>query len=307
MSEAISVLGLTKKFGGVTAVDGLTFSVSPGETVALLGPNGSGKTTTIRTLAGLLRPTGGRALVMGEDIKANPKRAAAKMAYLPQQALFPPQLTAREIILFHAALRKIPAEKALSALRNAGIEEKNEARPAGTFSGGMKQRLSLAIVLASCAPVLLLDEPTANLDPLAAINFRQTAKKWRAEGKALLIATHVLSDVEELADRVVIVVEGRAVAVITTQELRLKLQSFARLRVDAAAPSEDLIRRAITCGATFAKKNGHAVIVTAPVEKRLAILDGIASIGEIRHFETEEPSLEDLYIEYVKGAGDGIS
>jgi Cu-processing system ATP-binding protein len=164
----------------------------------------------------------------------------------------------------------------------------------------MRQRLALAVACMPPVSLMLLDEPTANLDPEGALQFRALVREWRAQGRAVLLSTHVLSDVIELADRVIVLVGGRVVATETLPELRRRLGRFARLRVDVGRPAESHRAAALAAGASDARLNHSALIVTAPPQRRLPILERLAAIGPIRHFETEKPSVENVYLEYVK-------
>lgn len=215
----IHVENLTKRFGQVTAVRDVSFTVKEGEVFAFLGPNGSGKTTTMKSIVGLNIPTGGRILVSGLDAARNPREVRQIVSYLPQRVFFPENLTAREILRFYARLRKLPPASADDVLGRAGFETSAD-RPVGEFSGGMIQRLGLAIVSLADSPVLLLDEPTANLDPQGVKRFREFVLHQRENGKTILFSTHLLSEAEQLADRVAIFVSGRLVALESVESLR---------------------------------------------------------------------------------------
>jgi ABC-type multidrug transport system ATPase subunit len=301
MNPVVEVRELSKSYGAIRAIDRVSFDVQPGQAVALLGPNGSGKTTTLRSVAGLVRPDSGTITVCGVDLRRDYRRARQQFSYLPQHASFPANVTVREVAEFHARLRGIDGERVVVALREAGITETEEERMVGELSGGMRQRLSLAVAGIPPVPLLLLDEPTANLDPEAALRLRDLARRWGEEGRSLLFATHVLKDVEELADKVVVLVSGRPVAELNVPDLRADLRQFALLRVDVGQPTEAHVKAALACGATHARLNSHAVIITAPVERRLAILEKLSGLGTVNHFETEQPSIEQIYLEYVKG------
>lgn len=306
MNNVLKVTQLTKHYGNVVAVDNLSFSVNPGEVVALLGPNGSGKTTTIRSAAGLLQPSSG-AIRMGEfDLRRDYRRARELFAYLPQQARFAPSLTVGEVMRFHAQLRLKNASAISNALEQVSLQGVLD-RPVGQLSGGMRQRLSIAVTLLTEAPLLLLDEPTANLDPEGALEFRAMAKRWRAEGRSMLLCTHVLTDVEELADRVLVLVAGKLAAEQTIGELRLRMSRYSRLRVDVGDITPAHLAAAMDGGALDARKNGHGMIITAPEQRRLNVLHSLQRVGVVQQFETEKPSLEDLYLDYVKGASDAHS
>jgi len=301
MSAVLEISNLAKAYGEVLALDDLSLTLAAGEVVALLGPNGSGKTTTIRCAAGLLQPSAGRIAVNGFDLQRNYREARRQFAYLPQQAHFPASLTVAEAAAFHCALRGMPRSASLDALAEVGLAGAVQQRLVGQLSGGMRQRLSLAVASLGDAPLVLLDEPTANLDPEAALEFREQARRWRSAGRALLLSTHVLTDVETLADRVVVLVAGKVVAVETNVELKQRLGRYSRLRVEVGEAREQHRQAALDSGALEARLNCSAITITAPPEKRVAIIDSLSRVGRVGYFETEKPSIEDIYIEYVHG------
>lgn len=215
----IQVEHLTKRYGKFTAVNDVSFEVQSGEVFAFLGPNGSGKTTTMKSIVGLVVPTSGRALVNGLDVQTNPKEAKRFLSYLPQRVVFPENLTAREILHFYARMRKLPkevADEALSKERFNGFSDKLVSE----FSGGMTQRLGLAVASLADAPILLLDEPTANLDPQGVKRFREFILELRERKKTIIFSTHLLAEAEQLADRVGIFVNSRLVAEESIEDLR---------------------------------------------------------------------------------------
>lgn len=299
MTAAIEVTGLARSFGEVRAVDGVGFRVHPGETVALLGPNGSGKTTTLKCVAGLLAADAGSVRVSGFDLRRDPRRARQSFTYLPQEPSFAAHLTVLEVATFHARLRRLPAGRATAALLQAGLDETTFERRVGELSGGMRQRLSLAVAELPEVGVMLLDEPTAALDPAASLDFRELARGWRRAGRALLLSTHRLTDVQEVADRVVVLVAGKAVVEESITELRARLRRYSVLRVDVGEPGPRHRQAALAAGAEGAEVDGRALVVQAAEERRLDVLDGLRAVGPVRSFVTEEPSLERVYLEYV--------
>lgn len=307
MSYAVVVRGLVKRFGSVVAADHVSFAVERGETVALLGPNASGKTTILRCVAGLLRPDAGSIEIDGYDLDRHYRLSRSRFAFVPQEAVFPSTLTAREVLEFHARLRGLDRERVEAALSLGGLAGDDAKKSAGALSGGMRQRLSLAVAGLGEVGLLLLDEPTASLDPEAALAFRERAQGWRREGRALLLSTHVLTDVEELADRVVVLVDGAVIIDQGREELRRRLGSYARLRVEVTSPGERHIAAAMAAGASRAVIDTNAILITAPAEVHYPILRRLAKEGEIRHFETAEPSLEQIYMEYLHRRGTGLS
>ena len=217
----IEVRKLTKKFGAFQAVDEVSFKVAEGETFALLGPNGSGKSTVLKCIAGLCVPTAGEIYIGGLNSLKKEKEARKLFSYLPQRLGFHNCLTAREVLEFYCRLRKLPQSRIETILHGSefkfnGFCEKR----VGELSGGMIQRLGLAVACLPDAPLILLDEPTVSLDPAGAIGFRKFLKNLKDEGKTIIFTSHVLTDVEELADRVAILVEGKLVAVETIENLR---------------------------------------------------------------------------------------
>lgn len=215
----ITVKNLTKRFGAFTAVDDVSFDVKRGEVFAFLGPNGSGKTTTLKSIVGLTLPTRGSILIDGIDVAAEPKRARGLVSYLPQRVVFPETLTAREVVRFYSSLRNIPASVADEALSKSGFNGHSD-KPVQEFSGGMVQRLGMTVVSIPDAPILLLDEPTANLDPQGVKRFRDFVLEQKAKGKTIIFSTHLLAEAEQLADRVAIFVAGKIAALESIEGLR---------------------------------------------------------------------------------------
>jgi Cu-processing system ATP-binding protein len=217
----IRVEDLTKTFGSVPAVNGVSFEVNAGETVALLGPNGSGKSTTLKCIAGLVLPTSGKMSIHGFDVSTQPIQARECMSYLPQRVAFHDHLTAREVMQFFCRLRRLPLSRIEQLLNQSEFDFNGFAnRRVGEFSGGMVQRLGLAVACLPDAPILLLDEPTVSLDPEGAVQFRQFLQSWKSAGKTILFSSHMLADVEDLADRVAILVQGKLVALQSVDELK---------------------------------------------------------------------------------------
>lgn len=215
----IQVEHLTKRYGKFTAVDNISFEVRSGEVFAFLGPNGSGKTTTMKTIVGLNVPTAGRILVDGLDVRKHPKEAKRCISYLPQRVVFPDNLTAREVMRFYGRVRKLSETAADEALLQANFNGFAD-KIVSEFSGGMVQRLGLAVVSMPDAPILLLDEPTANLDPQGVKRFRDFVLAQKQKGKTIIFSSHLLSEAEQLADRVGIFVNGKLAAQESIENLR---------------------------------------------------------------------------------------
>lgn len=227
--------GFGKRFGEHVAVRGVDLEVGPGEVVALLGPNGSGKTTTLKAAAGLVAPTEGRVLVGEPGRPASDPEARRLLSFLPQRVSFPETLTGVEVVEFYRRLRGGDPRRTEEVLRVASLNGSSR-RAVGTYSGGMVQRLGLAVAALPDAPLLLLDEPTAALDPDGLRAFYALVEARRREGKAVLFTTHHFDDVVELADRVAVLAGGRLAATWSAADLAARLEgpgrAGLRLRLD---------------------------------------------------------------------------
>lgn len=295
----IEVRGLGKRFGNVTALDGVSFQVQPGEIFALLGPNGSGKTTTLKCLAGLTLPSAGQIFIQGIDLARQPIAAKSTLSYLPQRIAFPEQVTAREVLDFYRRLRKLPQGRVEAVLEHCDFPDALD-RSVSEFSGGMMQRLGIAVAMLADAPILLLDEPTASLDPESAAGFRAFLGSLREAGKTIVFSSHVLSDVDLLADRVAILVGGRTRAIETITALRDDLNAQSLLRVRLGNTNQRFCAVATAAGGIGAYCSTDGLTISALPEERHRILRALQETGaEIVSFSTVEPSLEDIYLRYI--------
>ena len=218
MSDVITVRGLVKDFGRTRALDGLDLAVTRGEVHGFLGPNGAGKSTTIRILLGLLRPTAGTARLLGGDPWADATQLHRRLAYVPGEVNLWPQLTGGEVIDLLGRLRG-----GLNRVRREEMLQRFELDPTkkGTaYSRGNRQKVALVAALASDVELLVLDEPTAGLDPLMEEVFGQCIQAERERGRTVFLSSHILSEVEALCDRVSIIRAGRNVETGTLAEMR---------------------------------------------------------------------------------------
>jgi Cu-processing system ATP-binding protein len=295
---------LTKRFGAIGAVEDLSFEVARGEAVALLGPNGSGKTTSLKAAAGLLRPTSGSVRIGEPGVPAERPEARRAISYLPQKVSFPEALTGAEVVEFFRAMRGIDAARAPFALRFASLNGASQ-RPVSSYSGGMLQRLGLAVAVLPDAPVLLLDEPTAALDPDGLCAFYGLVERRRREGHTLLFTSHQLGDTERLADRFLLLVGGKLALSLTARELadRLAARGVMRLRLAGAAPPRLLER--VREAAPAARWIGEDLVVPGPADGRPRILELVRSEGaEIRGLTAEDGRLDALYRELIGAGGE---
>jgi len=204
----LSLSTVTKAFNGRRVLDGLTLDVGAGDSVALLGANGSGKTTTLRCIVGLARPDSGRIAIGGIDAARHPIEARRHVSYLPQKSVFPVTLTVRETLEVVARLRGLTHEAVDREIEQCALSELAE-RGVGDLSGGERQRLAMAVAFLPNVDLYLFDEPSANLDPAASRILFQRARALKREGRTLLFTTHIPTDVRHLASRVVFLRDGR--------------------------------------------------------------------------------------------------
>ena len=296
----ITYRGFTKVYGGRAAVDQLTLTVPAGAVVALLGPNGSGKTTSIKAAAGLIRPDKGSVTIGERALPATDARARQACSFLPQRVSFPDALSGREVVEFYRRLRGAPPESADRVLRFSCLNGAS-ARPVRTYSGGMVQRLGLAVATLAETEVLLLDEPTAALDPDGLGAFYALIEDRRRAGTATFFSSHQLGDIERLADRVAVIVAGRLVADLATRDIALRLADRGVMRVRLGAHTEEVFER-VRERAPKVVWLGDELAVPGAAAGRPAILDVIRSAGgEITGLSASEGRLDEFYRDLLGG------
>ena len=297
----IAFRAFTKRYDGRTAVEALTLEVPRGSVVALLGPNGSGKTTSIKAAAGLIRPDAGDVMLGQPGVNALDARGRQLCAFLPQRVSFPESLTGREVVEFYRRLREAPPDAADRVLKFASLNGAG-AKPVGTYSGGMVQRLGLAVATLGATDVLLLDEPTAALDPDGLGAFFSLVDARRKAGGTVFFSSHQLGDIEQLADLVAIIVAGRLVATFTARDLAARLADRGVMRVRLDRRPDGLLDR-IRERAPGSLWSGDDLVVPGPASIRPVVLDLIREAGgEIRGLTAEEGRLDAFYRELIGAA-----
>jgi len=228
---------VVKRFGARTALDSLSLEIAAGEVFALLGPNGAGKTTTINLTLGFLQPDEGRVTVNGVDASVDPLGARAKTAYIPEQVALYPTMTGLENLRYFTTLAGLSLDDPTldRLLDEAGLQEEARGRPAGRYSKGMRQKVAVALAIARDTRLLLLDEPTSGLDPGASAEFSAIVRDAASRGTGVLMATHDLYRINEVATRVGVLAGGRIVAEIDPTTLdHLALEQLYIERLNAA-------------------------------------------------------------------------
>jgi polyether ionophore transport system ATP-binding protein len=290
MTTAIDVTGLVKSFGRTRALDGLDLSVTPGEVHGFLGPNGAGKTTTLRVLLGLLRADAGTARLLGGDPWRDATALHRRIAYLPGDVALWPNLSGGEVMDLLARLRGgLDSQRRDVLVKRFDLDPTRKIR---AYSKGNRQKVALIAVLASGAELLLLDEPTAGLDPLMEAAFREAIEELRQAGTTVLLSSHILSEVEALCDRVTIIRSGRTVETGALADLR----HLTRTAIDAelAGPPPPL---AGLPGVHDLDVTGQRVRCQVDGEAIDEVLRLLATAG-VRSLISRPPTLEELFLRH---------
>ncbi len=303
--SAIRTTGLRRVFGEAVAVAGLDLDVADGEIFGLVGPDGAGKTTTMRMLAGILPPSGGRAEVAGFDVARDAERLKEHLGYMSQRFGLYPDLTVRENLAFYADLYGVPRrEFAARAERLLGFSNLTpfQQRLAGNLSGGMKQKLGLACALIHTPRVLLLDEPTNGVDPVSRRDFWRILYQLVREGVTIFVSTAYLDEAER-CNRLALLHQGRLLGLGTPDEVK-SLMPGALLEVRTAAPRRTAaLLRAQVPGATVGLFGDRVHVAAAdPVAAEAAVRAQLAAAGlELASLRRIEPSLEDVFVAVLPG------
>ena len=292
-APAIQAEGLTKSYGRARGVVDLTFEVERGEVFGYLGPNGAGKTTTLRLLIDLIRPTAGRAVVLGLDARRESVEVRRHVGYVPGELALYPRLTGRQHLSFFASLRVGVDPRHVDEL----VErlDLDLDRPVADLSKGNRQKVGLVQALMHRPELLVLDEPTSGLDPLVQQEFYRLVRERTSAGGTVLLSSHVLSEVEHVADRVAIIREGRLVVV--EDVAGLKTRAVRRVVVHFAAPVA-AAPFASLAGVRSVEADGNAL--RFEVEGSLDTLVKAIAAHEVLDVVSHEPDLEEIFLSYYR-------
>jgi ABC-2 type transport system ATP-binding protein len=294
LNAAVETHGLGKRYGRVAALEDLSLRVSEGEVFGFLGPNGAGKTTTIRLLLGLLRPSAGRATVLGRAVGPGAPAARAGVGYLPGELALWPELTGRETLDILARLSGLAPARRAELLERLALTPEVLGRRVHTYSDGMKQKLGLVQAFETEPRLLLLDEPTKGLDPLVQQTFYTLIAEARGRGATVFFSSHVLSEVEVVCDRVAMLRTGRLVAVESVEAVR----GAQRRRVTVIlAPGGDA--SALARFGAVTRQAGDRTELLVAARDVPALVARLATLP-LADLTIETPSLEDAFLEHYR-------
>jgi ABC-2 type transport system ATP-binding protein len=302
LAPAIQTQALTKRYKHVPALAGLSMTVGRGEIFGFLGPNGAGKTTAVKLLLGLVRPSSGQGFVLGAPL--GDRETRRRIGYLPELFRYQEWLTAREVLKLHCALARLPRKRWSAeideALQLVSLAERARDR-VGTFSKGMQQRLGLGVALLGKPDLVVLDEPTSALDPIGRHDARQIMLRLKARGTTVFLNSHLLTEVEQVCDRVAIVDHGRVIALNRVQELT---QDLHTVRIRCTGLNDDALSSMARFG-TMTSTDGWLLIEglsASQVPDLVAAMVGLG--GRIYAVEPGRQTLEQRFLELLRGSQD---
>ncbi|NOR89034.1 MAG: ATP-binding cassette domain-containing protein [Anaerolineales bacterium] len=301
MSEdnVIKIQGLTKSYGNVQALFGVDLEVKKGEVFGFLGPNGSGKTTTIRCMLDLIRPQGGTIRVLGLDPQAEPEAIKARVGYLPGELHLDENMTARQVFRYFNRLRGNRSN--WDFIQELSDRLKLELKtPIKNFSKGNKQKVGVVQALMHRPELLLLDEPTGGLDPLMQQEALRMLAEAQDDGATVFFSSHIISEVQTVADRAAIIREGKIVEVVETASLLNRSMRRVRIRFQQTTDADELFT--LPGVELLAKDDGLSVLLQ--VEGEMDALIKAMAQYPVSDFETERTSLEEVFLAYYEGKED---
>lgn len=298
MSPVLELAQVSKQYGGVCALADISLTLQEGEIMGLLGHNGAGKTTTMKLVLGVIGASGGQVRLFG----ASPTGPQAdtlrrRMGYLPENASFYNQLSGREVLAYFGKLKGVAAGAQVDLLERVGLSHAADRR-VKTYSKGMRQRLGLAQALLGYPQLLMLDEPTAGLDPTATHEFYEILTELRQQGTSVLISSHVLPGIEKYIDSIAILGGGRLLAVGTPEALGEQAQLPLRVRVRGHWPDIDWQRQFGAQDVLLRHVNGTRLELTTPLHNKLPVMRTLLAQSAVQDIELIPPSLDDLYAHY---------
>ncbi len=306
-SPALALSGLSKAYNGLQAVDGLSLEVQRGAIYGFLGPNGAGKTTTIKMILGLTYPDQGEVRIEGKSLTEEPHAIKRRVGFLPERVAFYPNLTAVQNLEFFAHLKGETETDLHALLDSVGLEE-FARKKVNTFSKGMIQLLGVAQAMIGRPALLILDEPTVGLDPAWTRAVKDRVQEANDAGATVFFSSHILAEVQELADRVAILHRGRLLAEDTVANLSDAMALKPRLRIQTRGEvSEAATALQGVEGVDEVRVREREVVVVCDPDAKARVLARLEQAGVlIGDFRTEEPSLEEVFLRLTREEGGGI-
>ncbi len=299
--NAVEIQGVSQRYGSMTVLHDLNLNLGEGEVLGLFGHNGAGKTTSIKLILGLLAPSEGQVKVLGRA--PNDPQVRRQLGYLPENVTFYPQLSGRETLRHFARLKGAALSQVDELLEQVGLAHAADRR-VKTYSKGMRQRLGLAQALLGEPKLLLLDEPTVGLDPIATQDLYLLIDRLRQRGTSIILCSHVLPGVEAHINRAAILAKGRLQAVGSLSQLRAEAGLPVRIRASGVSERDSWLQRWTDAGHSARGLSESSLEVVAVNGHKLVLLRQLLGESEPEDIEIHQPSLEDLYRYYMERAGD---
>lgn len=300
-SLIIEISNLSKYYSDLKAVDNISLKVRKGEIFGFLGPNGAGKTTTIKSILGLIKINSGKIRINGFDMKNNGKEAKKNIGFLPEKIAFYDNLTAIQNLKFYADIKKVPKVECIKLIKEMGIGYAANKK-VGKFSKGMQQRLGMARALLGNPPILILDEPSGGLDPRGVALIRNKIKEMKSIGTTIFVSSHILSEIQEICDRVAIINKGVIVAEDSVSSLSNKLNLKPKLVIELEKISDSIIKSVKKVkGVENLTIIGNKINVICDSKIKSKIILSIENAkGSIIDIQIKNPSLEEVFLKYTE-------
>ncbi len=297
----IEVAGLKKTYNHVPAVNNVSFRVNKGEIFGFLGPNGAGKTTTIKSILDLIHAEAGSITINGIDVRTHGKEAKKFIGYMPEKVAFYDNLSAMQNLSFYAEIKHASKQECVALIDEFGLGDTGKKR-VGKFSKGMVQRLGMARALLGNPPILILDEPSGGLDPRGVVLIRDKILEMKKKGTTVFVSSHILSEIQEICDRVGIINKGVLVAQDSVESLskKLNLKPQMTITVDKLSPSIEEAVRTLPGVEKVQSKGNTLEIICDGAMKAKVILAITNAGGNIQNLQTKEPSLEEVFMRYTE-------
>lgn len=294
---------VSKSYAQLPALRELSFEIAAGEVVGLFGHNGAGKTTTMKLILGLITAERGRVCLFGENPGSGQAGALRqRLGYLPENVSFYPQLTGREVLRYFARLKGVALSRAEALLEQVGLGPAINRR-VKTYSKGMRQRLGLAQALLGEPQLLLLDEPTVGLDPVATHEFYHTLDELRQHGCSVILSSHVLPGVEQHIQRALILGQGRLLAVGSLAELRQQAALPVQMQARGVWQAEQLQDLLANLPVQVQRLDDCSLVLAVPLNAKLDVIRQILTLPGVQDLEIQAPTLESLYLHFHLGHG----